>query len=1515
MKLVIPPYRSSATITGTNAGDFSIISPTTVPVTIADGGANVIATLQCQPTAAGTRIAQLQIATNDPAQPLVSYDLECSGTIPLIPGYGSTPVPSSTINFGNTVINTAVTKTLEISETGNTALLLDSITVTGSHASDFSIISPTTVPVTIADGGANVIATLQCQPTAAGTSTAQLQIATNDPAQPLVSYDLECAGTIPLIPGYASTPVPSSTINFGNTVINTAVTKTIEISETGNTTLQLLSATITGTNASDFSIISPTTVPVTIADGGANVIATLQCQPTSAGTSTAQLQITTNDPAQPSVSYDLECAGTIPLIPGYASTPAPNGTINFGNTVINTAVTKTIEISETGNTTLELSSATITGSNAGDFSIISPTTVPVTIADGGANVIATLQCQPTAAGTRTAQLQIATNDPTQSLVSYDLECSGTIPLIPGYGSTPAPNGTINFGNTVINTAVTKTIEISETGNTTLELSSATITGSNASDFSIISPTTVPVTIADGGANVIATLQCQPTAAGTSTAQLQIATNDPAQSLVSYDLECAGTVPLIPGYGSTPAPNGTINFGNTVINTAVTKTIEISETGNTTLQLLSATITGTNASDFSIISPTTVPVTIADGGANVIATLQCQPTSAGTSTAQLQITTNDPTQSLVSYDLECSGTVPLIPGYASTPVPSSTINFGNTVINTAVTKTIEISETGNTTLQLLSATITGTNASDFSIISPTTVPVTIADGGANVIATLQCQPTAAGTRTAQLQITTNDPAQPSVSYDLECAGTIPLIPGYASTPAPNGTINFGNTVINTAVTKTIEISETGNTTLQLLSATITGTNASDFSIISPTTVPVTIADGGANVIATLQCQPTAAGTRIAQLQITTNDPAQPSVSYDLECAGTIPLIPGYASTPAPNGTINFGNTVINTAVTKTIEISETGNTTLELSSATITGSNASDFSIISPTTVPVTIADGGANVIATLQCQPTAAGTRTAKLQIATNDPTQSLVSYDLECSGTIPLIPGYGSTPAPNGTINFGNTVINTAITQTIEISETGNTTLELSSATITGTNAGDFSIISPTTFPVTIADGGTNVIATMQCQPTAAGTRTAQLQIATNDPAQPLVSYDLECSGTIPLIPGYASTPVPSSTVNFGNTVINTAVTKTLEISETGNTTLQIASATIIGANASDFSIISPTAVPVTIADSGANVIATLQCQPTADGTRTAQLQIATNDPTQSLVSYDLECAGTVPLIPGYGSTPLPGSTVNFGSTIINTAVTKTLEISETGNTALLLDSMTVTGSHASDFSIISPTTVPVTIADGGANVIATLQCQPTAAGTSTAQLQIATNDPAQSLVSYDLECAGTIPLIPGYGSTPAPNGTINFGNTVINTAVTKTLEISETGNTTLQIASATITGTNAGDFSIISPTAVPVTIADGGANVMATLQCQPTAAGTSTAQLQIATNDPAQPLVSYDLECSGTIPLIPGYGSTPVPSSTINFGSTVINTAVTKTIDISETGNTTIRIGISNDYRYQCR
>ncbi len=977
--------------------------------------------------------------------------------------------------------------------------------------------------------------------------------------------------------------------------------------------------------------------------------------------------------------------------------------MNFGSTLVNTTVTQTLEISETGNAALLLDSMTVTGSHASDFSIISSLTVPVTIADFGANVIATLQCQPTAAGTRTAQLQIATNDPTQSLVSYDLECSGTIPLIPGYASTPLPSSTVNFGSTVINTTVTQTLEISETGNAALLLDSMTVTGSHASDFSIISSPTVPVTIADGGANVLVTMQCQPTAAGTRIAQLQIATNDPAQPLVSYDLECSGTIPLIPGYGSTPVPSSTVNFGNTLVNTTVTQTLEISETGNAALLLDSMTVTGSHASDFSIISSPTVPVTIADGGEPVMVTLQCQPTAEGTRIAQLQIATNDPAQPLVSYDLECSGTIPLIPGYASTPLPSSTVNFGSTLVNTTVTQTLEISETGNAALLLDSMTVTGSHASDFSIISSPTVPVTIADGGANVMVTLQCQPTAEGSRTAQLQIATNDPAQPLVSYDLECSGTIPLIPNYGSTPVPSSTVNFGNTLVNTTVTQTLEISETGNAALLLDSMTVTGSQASDFSIISSPTVPVTIADGGANVMVTLQCQPTSEGTRIAQLQIATNDPAQPLVSYDLECTGTVLLIPGYDSTPAPNSTLVFGPLLVGKIWTQTVEIKEVGQADLDIKSATVTGTNASDFRVTSPTAFPITIAEGGENLTVTLQCQPSATGTREAQLEITSTDPNHTTAYYELKCTGIVPLIPGYASTPVPSSTVNFGNTLVNTTVTQTLEISETGNAALLLDSMTVTGSHAGDFSIISPTTVPVTIADGGANVMVTMQCQPTAEGSRIAQLQIATNDPAQPLVSYDLECAGTVLLIPGYDSTPAPNSTLVFGPLLVGKIWTQTVEIKEVGQADLDIKSATVTGTHASDFRVISPTAFPITIAEGGENLTVTLQCQPSATGTREAQLEITSTDPNHTTAYYELKCTGIVPLIPGYASTPLPNSTVNFGSTVINTAVTETLEISETGNAALLLDSMTVTGSHASDFSIISYPTAPVTIADGG--------------------------------------------------------------------------------------------------------------------------------------------------------------------------------------------------------------------
>jgi hypothetical protein len=110
--------------------------------------------------------------------------------------------------------------------------------------------------------------------------------------------------------------------------------------------------------------------------------------------------------------------------------------------------------------------------------------------------------------------------------------------------------------------------------------------------------------------------------------------------------------------------------------------------------------------------------------------------------------------------------------------------------------------------------------------------------------------------------------------------------------------------------------------------------------------------------------------------------------------------------------------------------------------------------------------------------------------------------------------------------------------------------------------------------FPFYISNNGLDVTITVTCQPSAEGLRTATLHLTSSDPLNPNPSYDLECTGTPALIPGYSSTPAPNSTLDLGSSLVGENLTQTIEIQEMGNTdlTVTLADPAIIGDHASDF-------------------------------------------------------------------------------------------------------------------------------------------------------------------------------------------------------------------------------------------------------------------------------------------------------------------------------------------------------
>jgi uncharacterized repeat protein (TIGR01451 family) len=149
------------------------------------------------------------------------------------------------------------------------------------------------------------------------------------------------------------------------------------------------------------------------------------------------------EPAPPDFDFDLannNCSNSVTVvaaapemdlrdnadtldIPDGDTTPIPADGTHLGATpVAGGTVSSTFRIENNGTANLTLTNPfAIGGANPGDFSVTSPATTPVA-AGGFTNF--TVQCDPSAAGVRTADISIANNDSGENPYSFRVQCYG-----------------------------------------------------------------------------------------------------------------------------------------------------------------------------------------------------------------------------------------------------------------------------------------------------------------------------------------------------------------------------------------------------------------------------------------------------------------------------------------------------------------------------------------------------------------------------------------------------------------------------------------------------------------------------------------------------------------------------------------------------------------------------------------------------------------------------------------------------------------------------------------------------------------------------------------------------------------------------------------------------------------------------------------------------------------------------------------------------------------------------------
>ncbi len=213
---------------------------------------------------------------------------------------------------------------------------------------------------------------------------------------------------------------------------------------------------------------------------------------------------------------------------------------------------------------------------------------------------------------------------------------------------------------------------------------------------------------------------------------------------------------------------------------------------------------------------------------------------------------------------------------------------------------------------------------------------------------------------------------------------------------------------------------------------------------------------------------------------------------------------------------------------------------------------------------------------------------------------------------------------------NFGSVVLGTTST-TLEfrIENTGEEELMRLAITKGGSNPGDFTVSEPSELIVPSGESATFTVAFM---PDALGSRTATLQIASDDADEN--PYDLVLTGTGIAVPKpeiEVMQPETSKLVDgkakksFGTVVIGKKGTpKSFTIKNAGKANLTGISVTLSGGNAGDFVVTKPGKTSLGEKDS---TFFKVTFKPTAKGNRATTLKIKSNDADEN--PFDIKLSG----------------------------------------------------------------------------------------------------------------------------------------------------------------------------------------------------------------------------------------------------------------------------------------------
>lgn len=888
----------------------------------------------------------------------------------------------------------------------------------------FSVISPAT-PITIAPG-ASLPVTLAFTPQDSGSFTGTLRITSNDPDSTENPFDVKLSGKGVAQPDI---DVPVTIVNFGE--VCEASLKPVPVFNRGHDTLRVTNLVFT--NPASFSTTHP--VSFIIAPCKSDTI-WVRFNPSPGQTDSGDLVIHSNDPDKPVVNVPMKGKGGAPNITGARE-------ISFDTVEVqvcagkNNADTLTYVLRNNGTCDLIVTALR----TRPPFAVIAPA-LPQTIPSGGSLAV-TLTFTPQANGSFDDTLFVESNAPQFHVLLHGNGFSQPdIAVVPD---------TLKFGAVPKDSTAWLPLYVRNEGEQNLvvvEMSfSNPVFATETREFSLKCNDDSTLSISFTPKAAIAYLDT-----------LWIVSNDPDENPKIVILKGNGLPPPPPDIDVSPM---TIDFGKLCADSLVE--IKVSNLGKS--PLLVSNFVLTNPAAFSTTHARSFVVL--PGRVDTIR-VRFDVTFAKADTGSLCIYSNDPDEPIVYVKLKGEGSAPVISAQGQA-------NFGDvevqicsgTIMRKPIRHTIDNNGDCPLIISSLSLTVPG---APFRIATST--PLVIPPQGSDDVI-LIFTPLAPVTFRDTLRVVSNDPKKPLLKIPIQGRGV--FLPDIEVTP---DTLDFQTVLVGSSKDSSIIILSKGALDLAIsgfdFSNPVFSTLAKSFSLACSEDSVVTITFTPADTIEY-------SGT----LSIFSNDPNENPVVVQLNGKGVrrnsrIEII------PKP---LQFPNVCLGSDAELCLTVRNTGNRDLNVDSLYVVPAGG----VFKSEVVEFNLGIGQQN--------DTSLCVTFTPLDTLNYEGLLVIISDAPSSPDTVVLI-GRGVSPhiAGERSLLFDSTGVGRSDTLRYVVRGDTLCDLRLTSLTISGTNANDFSVFGVSIPPDSTIAPNASLEFFVKFTPSAVGLRTAQLNIESND-------------------------------------------------------------------------------------------------------------------------------------------------------------------------------------------------------------------------------------------------------------------------------------------------------------------------------------------------------------------------------------------------------------------------------